>query len=74
LREALAVRSPPFPAGDPHVLEVEVSLILALEALGRDDEARTLHTNIEPLLKALPSPYGADLLAALNPPAGKSAH
>ena len=66
LREALTVRTPPFPADDPRVLEVKVGLINALETLFRKDEARPLRDEIEPLLKASPSPYANDLLARLD--------
>ena len=66
LREALAVRSPPYPAGDPRVLEVKVALVNALEAQHKNDEARTLRTEIEPPLHASKSPYATDLLARLS--------
>jgi tetratricopeptide (TPR) repeat protein len=66
LREALAVRNPPFPAGDPRVLEVKVFLVEALEALGRTEEAVAMRAEIEPLLKASASPYESDLLARLQ--------
>jgi serine/threonine-protein kinase len=62
LREALAVRSPPLRADDLRVLEVKASLALALAMLGRDDESRALRGEIEPLLKASPSPYARDLI------------
>ncbi len=65
LREALAVRSPPYPASDPRVLEVEVALAGALRALHRDDEADALEATIEPVLAASASPYAADLRARL---------
>ena len=61
LREALAVRSPPHPAEDPRVLEIKVSLVNALDALGRANEARTQRAQIEPLLVASKSPYAAIL-------------
>ena len=61
LREALAVRSPPHPANDLRVLEVKVSLVSALSAQSKNDAARTLRSDIEPLLKTLASPYAADL-------------
>ncbi len=66
LREALAVRSPPFTAADPRVLEVKVTLITALAAQGKHDEAHTLTVEIEPLIKASTSPYAADLRARLS--------
>ena len=68
LREAIAVRSPPFPPADPRILEIKVPLVRALDALGRADEARALRAEIEPALKASASPYAADLLAQLNSP------
>jgi hypothetical protein len=45
----------------PRVLEIKVALVNALAALGRTDEARTLHGDLAPLLKASASPYIADL-------------
>ncbi|HEV7491001.1 MAG TPA: tetratricopeptide repeat protein, partial [Rhodanobacteraceae bacterium] len=66
LREAIAVRSPPFPAEDPRVLEVKVALVNALDALGRADEARELRAEIEPPLKASASSYAADLRTQLK--------
>ncbi|MGH8173003.1 MAG: tetratricopeptide repeat protein, partial [Rhodanobacteraceae bacterium] len=65
LREALMVRSPPHPADDPRVLEVNVCLVNALRALHREDEARALRSEIEPVLKASASPYAAELRARL---------
>jgi serine/threonine-protein kinase len=65
LREALAVRSPPHPANDPRVLEVQVALVNALAAQGKQQEASALSARIEPLLKASPSPYAADLRTRL---------
>jgi serine/threonine-protein kinase len=65
LREALAVRSPPFAADDPRVLEVKVALVDALTALGRPAEAQALRAEIEPLLKASPTPYAKDLIERL---------
>lgn len=66
LREALAVRSPPYPADDPRVLEVKVALVNALEAQHKDDEARALRGTIEPVLQASKSPYSVDLLERLS--------
>ncbi|HJT96915.1 MAG TPA: serine/threonine-protein kinase [Rhodanobacteraceae bacterium] len=63
LREALAVRSPPCPAGDPRVLEVEVPLERALLQLGRVEEARALQRRVDPLLHSLGTPYAMRLLA-----------
>ncbi|MEP7043050.1 MAG: serine/threonine-protein kinase [Dokdonella sp.] len=65
LRETLAVRHPPYPGDDLRVLEVKASLIGALIVLQQDTEARSLRSEIEPLLKASPSPYANDLLARL---------
>ena len=66
LREALAVRSPPNPPGDPRVLEVEVPLYQAMMQNGRVDEARALRQRIEPLLRALDTAYAKALLARLD--------
>lgn len=60
-REAIALRSPPNPPGDPRVLEIEVSLVIALEALGQSGEAAAMRGAITPTLAALHSPY-ADIL------------
>lgn len=65
LREALAVRSPLFPADDPRMLEVKVALVVALTSLGRIDEAARLRGEIEAPLRSSPSPYFADLRARL---------
>ncbi len=65
LREALAVRKPPYAADDPRVLEVQVALIEALRANGKRDEADALKAQVEPLLQAA-MPYDADLLARLQ--------
>ena len=62
LHEALAVRSPPYPANDLRTLEVQVALVNALTALGRSDDAHALRSSIEPLLTAASSPYAIDLL------------
>jgi len=61
LREALALRSAVHPADDPRILEVDVDLINALNALGKTDEARALAVEVEPLLKASASPYSVEL-------------
>lgn len=66
LREALAVRSPPYPGDDPRVLEVEVALATTLRALHRDDEADALEAKVVPALAASASPYAADLRARLD--------
>ena len=71
LREALAVRSPPFPPGDPRVVEVKVFLVEALAALGRSEESAAMRSEIEPLLNASRSPYESDLLARLRKPANR---
>ncbi|HET6546440.1 MAG TPA: serine/threonine-protein kinase [Rhodanobacteraceae bacterium] len=68
LREALAVRSPPYPADDPRVLEVKVALAVALRALHRGGEARAIEADIDPMLGASTSPYAADLRARLATP------
>jgi len=65
LREALAVRSPPHPPNDPRVLEVKVALVDALTVLGKTTQAETLRSEIEPQLKASPSPYARDLIERL---------
>ena len=65
LREALAIRSPPIPRDDLRVLEIEAALVRAGDALGRDEEAGRLRAEIEPPLKANPSPYAAELLASM---------
>ena len=62
LREALAVRSPPYPAGDPRVLEVEVALVTAL---GDTAEARVLRERLTASLAALSTPYATTLRARL---------
>ena len=68
LREALAVRRPPYAADDPRVLEVQVELVRALRANDKRGEADALKEQIEPLLKANASPYLSDLLARLQAP------
>ena len=65
LREALAVRSPPHPLGDPRVLELQVALIDALSASGKESEAAQLRATVDPLLAKLASPYAADLRGRL---------
>lgn len=66
LREALAVRSPPYPAEDPRVLEVQVALVNALEALDKPGEAEALRRHIDPLLKTLATPHAENLLGRLT--------
>ena len=74
LREALAARSPPNPSGDPRVVEIEVSLVNALDALGRTSEASDLRNRIDPLLATSSSPYAAILRRQLaSPHAGRAA-
>ena len=68
LREAIAVRSPPNPAGDPRVLEIQVTLVNALDALGHAGEARDLRSAIEPFLKNSASPYAMILRQRLLSP------
>jgi serine/threonine-protein kinase len=70
LREALRLRSPPFPASHPRVLEVEVALVRALELQGKRDEASALRDHIATPLAA-DLPYNADLRARLAIPLGK---
>lgn len=67
LREALAVRSPPFPAGDPRVLDVKVTLIRALEIQDKAAEAAPLRDSVTPLLAASDSPYLAGLRRRITP-------
>ena len=66
LREVLALRSPPLPASDLRVVEVKARLAIALDQLGRGDEAQALRAEIEAPLKKSRSPYAADLVAALG--------
>ena len=66
LREALAVRSPPYPRDDLRTIEVKVALANALEAQRRGREARALRAEIEAPLRASRSPYAADLRARLE--------
>ena len=61
LDEALSVRSPPHPPGDPRVLEVQASRIAALAALGRSEEAASLRRFVDPLIEKLGAPYRAAL-------------
>ena len=68
LREALAVRSPSFPAGDPRTLEVQVALVAALDATARNNEAHALRSNIESLLSASPPAYAEDLQRRMGAP------
>ncbi len=67
LREALAVRRPPHPAHDPRVLEVQVALVAALEAMDQHREAAAIREGIEPLLRGAGSPYARQLLEQLAP-------
>jgi len=66
LREALAVRRPPYPDNDLRVLEVKTSLASTWLALHRDDEARVLREEIAPLLQNSTSPYARDLMERLS--------
>lgn len=66
LREALAVRSPPYAADDPRVLEVQVALVGALREQGKRADAAELRAQIEPVLKSSPSAYLADLRTRLE--------
>ncbi|HKE48284.1 MAG TPA: tetratricopeptide repeat protein, partial [Rhodanobacteraceae bacterium] len=69
LREALAVRSPPYGAEDPRVLEVKVSLVLALRALHHDDEARAIQAPVDAALAVQKTAYAIDLGKRLHQPA-----
>jgi len=67
LREALAVRSPPHPADDLRVLEVEVALCTALRDEGKAGEADALRKVIAPeLAQAKGNRHATDLLARLE--------
>lgn len=66
LREALAVRAPPYADDDPRVLEVEVALVETLRAQGRRDEAGTLRARIESALARLPASGAARLRERLG--------
>ncbi|HEY2395773.1 MAG TPA: serine/threonine-protein kinase [Rudaea sp.] len=68
LREALAVRRPPYAADDPRVLEVKVELVRALRANNKRGDADALKDQIEPLLEANTSPYLSDLIERLRAP------
>ncbi len=61
LREALAVRSPPYPPEDPRVLEAKVLLAVALRRAGHTDEARDLTASIRAQVDASPSAYAREL-------------
>ncbi len=76
LREAAGVRSPPYPASDPRVLEVEVALANALLLQRRDREADAIRDSVQKALRASSSPYAADLLERLaaQTPGGAVAH
>ena len=65
LQEAQQVRQPTHAADDPRMLEVHVARIAALGALRRDREAAALRADVEPRLRAMRSPYAADLRARL---------
>jgi len=65
LDEALAVRMPPHPAGDPRVLEVQVERVRVLRVLQRGPEARGIEEAIEPLIRALPATWRQRLDARL---------
>ena len=66
LLESLKLRQSNHPNDDPRVLEVQVALIAALHATQRDEEATKLRVEVEPQLRALRSPYAADLRARLS--------
>lgn len=65
LRAAYAVRRGLAP-GDPRMAEVQVALIRALEMQGKDEEAKPLRAQVEPVLAASRSPYFADLRQSLD--------
>jgi serine/threonine-protein kinase len=65
LREALKLRHPPFPDAHPRVLEVKVALVQALDAQGKDSDARALRDEVTPLLAAA-LPYNQTLRARLD--------
>ncbi|MEO7326309.1 MAG: hypothetical protein ABIW82_15915 [Dokdonella sp.] len=62
------MRSTLNPIGDPRMLEIQVALVNALDALDRPGEARTLCEAIEPFLKSSASPCVANLRQRLNSP------
>jgi serine/threonine-protein kinase len=66
LRQALALRSTVHPPDDPRILEVKVALIMALTALKKTEEARTLTAEVVPALQASASPYSSDLRKRLD--------
>jgi serine/threonine-protein kinase len=68
LDEALTVRAPPHPEGDPRVLEVQAARADALSGLGRAREAAELRASIAPLVAKLGAPYRKSLASV---PAGR---
>jgi serine/threonine-protein kinase len=64
-REAHAVRSPPFRADDPRVLEADVVRVEALRALGRHDDAAALVAQIRAALPSNAKPIARDYDARL---------
>ena len=66
LQEALAVREPTHAADDPRMLEVQVARVAAMTVQGRSEQAAALRAEVEPRLRASPSPYAADLRARLQ--------
>lgn len=65
LQEALDVRQRVQPSQDPRILEIQVARIATWTAMGRDHEAATLRAEIELQLRAMRTPYSADLRARL---------
>jgi serine/threonine-protein kinase len=65
-REAIAARSPPFPADDLRVVEIEVDDVAALVALDRSDDASALRAKAASALDASPFPAAKPLKARLD--------
>lgn len=68
LREARAVRSPPYPPTDLRVLEVDVELVRALVALKKLDDASDIKKKAQSALLNSRSPISIDLLTRLSNP------
>jgi serine/threonine-protein kinase len=65
LDEALTVRSPPHPPGDPRVLEVQVARAAALAVTGHGEQAESLRRDIAPLIDKLAQPWRTSLRGVL---------
>lgn len=65
LKEALAVRQPPYADEDPRMLEVRVELVRALTLTGQHEEAAKMREQVESLLAKSPYGYARDLRARL---------